>query len=143
MTEEKFNELEKKYQGLQGQIENLKNRITDLETMRNPDEIAGKVILIEEWIDALKTSISNLNIKLEAYVNSDKYIELFTDEEFKNLYMESGLVAKDVAKLIEKKFKNVDTSAPAISKIINGQIGSLELRSYLGKLFRYEIAKRQ
>ena len=143
MTEEKFNELEKKYQGLQGQIENLKNRITDLETMRNLDEIAGKVILIEEWIDALKTSISNLNIKLEAYVNSDKYIELFTDEEFKNLYMESGLVAKDVAKLIEKKFKNVDTSAPAISKIINGQIGSLELRSYLGKLFRYEIAKRQ
>ena len=143
MTEEKFNELEKKYQGLQGQIENLKNRITDLETMRNPDEIAGKVILIEEWIDALKTSISNLNIKLEAYVNSDKYIELFTDEEFKNLYMESGLVAKDVAKLIEKKFKNVDTSAPSISKIINGQIGSLELRSYLGKLFRYEIAKRQ
>jgi hypothetical protein len=143
MTEEKFNEMEKKYQGLQGQIENLKNRITDLETMRNPDEIAGKVILIEEWIDALKTSISNLNIKLEAYVNSNKYIELFTDEEFKNLYMESGLVAKDVAKLIEKKFKNVDTSAPAISKIINGQIGSLELRSYLGKLFRYEIAKRQ
>lgn len=143
MTEEKFNEMEKMYQGLQGQIENLKNRITDLETMRNPDEIAGKVILIEEWIDALKTSISNLNIKLEAYVNSNKYIELFTDEEFKNLYMESGLVAKDVAKLIEKKFKNVDTSAPAISKIINGQIGSLELRSYLGKLFRYEIAKRQ
>jgi regulator of replication initiation timing len=143
MTEEKFNEMEKKYQGLQGQIENLKNRITDLEIMRNPDEIAGKVILIEEWIDALKTSISNLNIKLEAYVNSNKYIELFTDEEFKNLYMESGLVAKDVAKLIEKKFKNVDTSAPAISKIINGQIGSLELRSYLGKLFRYEIAKRQ
>jgi hypothetical protein len=143
MTEEKFNEMEKKYQGLQGQIENLKNRITDLETMRNPDEIAGKVILIEEWIDALKTSISNLNIKLEAYVNSNKYIELFTDEEFKNLYIESGLVAKDVAQLIEKKFKNVDTSAPAISKIINGQIGSLELRSYLGKLFRYEIAKRQ
>lgn len=143
MTEEKFNEMEKNFQGLQGQIENLKNRITDLETMRNPDEIAGKVILIEEWIDALKTSISNLNIKLEAYVNSNKHIELFTDEEFKNLYMESGLVAKDVAKLIEKKFKNVDTSAPAISKIINGQIGSLELRSYLGKLFRYEIAKRQ
>ena len=57
--------------------------------------------------------------------------------------MESGFVAKDVAKLIERKFTNIDTSAPAISKIINGQIGSLELRSYLGKQFRYEIAKRK
>ena len=135
--------MEEEIKKLQGQIENLKNRVTDLETMRNPDEVVAKVCLIEEWIDALKTSISNLNIKLEAYVNSDKYIEIFTDEEFKKLYMESGFVAKDVAKLIEKKFKDVDTTPSSISRIINGERGSLELRSYLAKQFRYEIAKRQ
>ncbi|MBQ1392231.1 MAG: hypothetical protein IIY81_01575 [Lachnospiraceae bacterium] len=143
ITEADFNKLMQNVQGMQGQIENLKNRISDLETMRSPDEVVGKVVHLEEQQDELRTAISNTNIKLQAYLNDDKYIETFTNEEFKKMYMESGFVAKDVAKLIEMKFTNIDTSAPAISKIINGQIGSLELRSYLGKQFRYEIAKRK
>ena len=143
ITEADFNKLMQNVQGMQGQIENLKNRISDLETMRSPDEVVGKVVHLEEQQDELRTAISNTNIKLQAYLNDDKYIEVFTNEEFKKMYMESGFVAKDVAKLIERKFTNIDTSAPAISKIINGQIGSLELRSYLGKQFRYEIAKRK
>ncbi len=136
-------ELEQKVKKLEGKIDNLINRISDLETMRNPDEVVGKVALLEQYQDEIRTAVSETNIKLNAYLNDDKYIELFTDEELKKLYMESGFVAKDVAKIIERKFKNVDTSAPAISKIISGQIGSLELRSYLGKQFRYEIAKRK
>lgn len=143
ITEADFNKLMQNVQGMQGQIENLKNRISDLETMRSPDEVVGKVVHLEEQQDELRTAISNTNLKLQAYLNDDKYIEVFTNEEFKKMYMESGFVAKDVAKLIERKFTNIDTSAPAISKIINGQIGSLELRSYLGKQFRYEIAKRK
>lgn len=143
ITEADFNKLMQNVQGMQGQIENLKSRISDLETMRSPDEVVGKVVHLEEQQDELRTAISNTNLKLQAYLNDDKYIEVFTNEEFKKMYMESGFVAKDVAKLIERKFTNIDTSAPAISKIINGQIGSLELRSYLGKQFRYEIAKRK
>ena len=124
-------------------VQNLENQVKDLTTMRSPDEVIGRVGFIEQQLDSIRTAISELNIKLNSYVNDSKYIEVFTNEEFKNLYMESGFVAKDVAKIIEKKFKDVDTSAPAISKIINGQIGSLELRSYLGKQFRYEISKRK
>lgn len=124
------------------QIENLKNRVNDLETMRSPDEVVGKVLFIEQQLDDVRTAISETNIKLNAYLNDDKFIELFTDDEFKKLYMKSGFVAKDVAGLMKKKFPDLDNSAPAITKIINGQIGSLQLRSYLGKQFRYEIAKR-
>ena len=142
ITEADFNKLMQNVQGLQGQIENLKNRISDLETMRSPDEVVGKVCLLEEKVDEVVTSISDTNIKINAFLNIDKYVEVFSDEEFKKLYMESGFVAKDVAKLMQKKFPELDNSAPAITKIINGQIGSLELRSYLGKQFRYEIAKR-
>lgn len=127
---------------IEKQIENLKNRVNDLETMRSPDEVVGKVLLIEQQLDEVRTAISETNIKLNAYLNDDKFIELFTDDEFKKLYMESGFVAKDVAGLMKKKFPDLDNSAPAITKIINGQIGSLQLRSYLGKQFRYEIAKR-
>lgn len=127
---------------IEKQIENLKNRVNDLETMRSPDEVVGKVLFIEQQLDEVRTAISETNIKLNAYLNDDKFIELFTDDEFKKLYMESGFVAKDVAGLMKKKFPDLDNSAPAITKIINGQIGSLQLRSYLGKQFRYEIAKR-
>lgn len=135
--------MEERLKKLEGAVQNIINRVSDLETMRNPDEVIGKVSLLEQQIDEVRTAISDLNIKLNSFLNTDKFIEVFTDKEFKDLYMESGFVAKDVAKLIERRFKDLDTSAPAISKIINGQIGSVELRSYLGKQFRYEIAKRQ
>ena len=125
-------------------VQNLENQVKDLTTMRSPDEVIGRVGFIEQQLDSIRTAISELNIKLNSYVNDSKYIEVFTNEEFKNLYMESGFVAKDVAKLIQQKFKDFnDVSAPSISKIINGERGSLELRSYLGKQFRYEIAKRK
>lgn len=136
--------MEQRINKLELSMQNIINRVSDLETMRNPDEVVGKVGLLEQQIDEVRTSISDLSIKLNAYLNENKFIELFSDEEFKQLYMDSGLVAKDVAKLIEKKFgQEIDTSAPNISKIINGQRNNLELRSYLGKIFRYECQKRK
>ena len=98
--------MEELLKKLEAKTDNLVNRVNDLETMRNPDEVIGKVLILEQELDEIKTAISDLNIKLNAYVNTDKYIELFSDEEFKELYMNSGFVAKDVAKLIEKKFKD-------------------------------------
>ena len=129
---------------LEQKVNDLINRINDLETMRNPDEVVGKVCFLEQQIDEIRTSVADLNNKVNSFLNEDKFIEVFSDEEFKQLYMDSGLVAKDVAKLIERKFgEEIDTSAPNISKIINGQRNNLELRSYLGKLFRYECKKRK
>lgn len=136
--------MEERVKKLELAMQNIINRVSDLETMRNPDEVVGKVCLLEQQIDEIRTLISDVNIKLNAYLNEDKFIEVFTDEEFKELYMNSGLVAKDVSKLIEKKYgEEIDTSAPNISKIINGQRNNLELRSYLGKIFRYECSKRK
>lgn len=129
---------------LEQRLNDLTNRVNDLETMRNPDEVVGKVCLLEQQIDEIRTSVADLNNKVNSFLNEDKLLEVFSDEEFKQLYMDSGLVAKDVAKLIEKKFgEEIDTSAPNISKIINGQRNNLELRSYLGKIFRYECKKRK
>lgn len=136
--------MEERVKKLELAMQNIINRVNDLETMRNPDEVVGKVCLLEQQIDEIRTLISDVNIKLNAYLNEDKFIETFSDEEFKELYMNSGLVAKDVSKLIERKYgEEIDTSAPNISKIINGQRNNLELRSYLGKIFRYECQKRK
>lgn len=136
--------MEERINKLELAMQNVLNRLSDLETMRNPDEVVGKVCLLEQQIDEIRTLISDVNIKLNAYLKEDKFIEIFSDEEFKQLYMDSGLVAKDVSKLIEKKYgTEIDSSVSNVSKIINGQRNNLELRSYLGKIFRYECQKRK
>lgn len=136
--------MEERIKKLELAMQNVLNRVSDLETMRNPDEVVGKVCLLEQQIDEIRTLISDVNIKLNAYLKEDKFIEIFSDEEFKQLYMDSGLVAKDVSKLIEKKYgTEIDSSVSNVSKIINGQRNNLELRSYLGKIFRYECSKRK
>lgn len=133
-------------------IEQLENRINDIQfqlddvkNTRDPLRANQRIDLLEQKIEAFGVRIEELGQKLNAYAKDDKYIELFTDEEFKLLYNNSGLGAKDVASLMKanEKFKDMDCTPPTISKIINGERGSLELRSYLGKQFRFAITKRK
>ncbi len=134
-----------KIEQLEQRINDMQFQIDDLKTVRDPLRANQRIDLLQQQLSVFGVKIEELGQRLNSYVKEDKYIELFTDEEFKMLYNNSGLGAKEVASLIKanEKFKNVDTSAPAISKIVNGTIGSLELRSYLGKQFRFAITKRQ
>ena len=133
-------------------IEQLENRINDIQfqlddvkNTRDPLRANQRIDLFEQKIEAFGVRIEELGQKLNAFGKDDKYIELFTDDEFKLLYNNSGLGAKDVASLMKanEKFKDMDCTPPTISKIINGERGSLELRSYLGKQFRFAITKRK
>ena len=131
-------ELENKVKDIQFQVDDLKN-------VRDPLRANQRIDLLQQQLEQFGVKITELDKKLEAFGNEDKYIELFTDDEFKLMYQNSGLLAKDVAALIKKnnKFKDMDTSAPTISKIISGERGNIELRSYLGKQFRFAISQRQ
>ena len=133
-------------------IEQLENRINDIQfqlddvkNTRDPLRANQRIDLLEQKIEAFGVRIEELGQKLNAFGKDDKFIELFTDDEFKLLYNNSGLGAKDVASLMKanEKFKDMDCTPPTISKIINGERGSLELRSYLGKQFRFAITKRK
>lgn len=130
---------------LENRINDIQFQLDDVKNTRDPLRANQRIDLLEQKIEAFGVRIEELGQKLDAFGKDDKYIELFTDDEFKLLYNNSGLGAKDVASLIKanEKFKDLDTSAPTISKIINGERGSLELRSYLGKQFRFAITKRK
>lgn len=131
-------ELENKVKDIQFQLDDVKNT-------RDPLRANQRIDLLQQQLEQFGVKITELDKKIESFGNEDKYIETFTNEEFKDLYMNSGLLAKDVASLIKKndKFKDMDTSAPTISKIISGERGNIELRSYLGKQFRFAITQRQ
>lgn len=130
---------------LENRINDMQFQIDDLKTVRDPLRANQRIDLLQQQLSVFGVKIEELGQKLNSYAKDDKYIELFTDEEFKMLYNNSGLGAKEVASLIKanEKFKDMDTSAPRISQIISGERGSLELRSYLGKQFRFAITKRQ
>ena len=136
--QEELKRIENKIQDIQFQVDDLKN-------VRDPLRANQRIDLLQQQLEQFGVKITELDKKLEAFGNEDKYIELFTDDEFKLMYQNSGLLAKDVAALIKKnnKFKDMDTSAPTISKIISGERGNIELRSYLGKQFRFAFSQRQ
>lgn len=130
---------------LDQKIKDIQFQVDDLKNMREPLRATERINLLETQLSQLGIKIDEMNNRLNAYVKDDKYLEIFTPEEFKSLYQNSGLGAKDVAKLMQmnEKFKDLDSTPQTINKIVNSERGSLELRSYLGKQFRFAIAKRQ
>lgn len=131
-------QLENKLQDIQFQLDDVKNT-------RDPLRANQRIDLLEQKLETFNVKIEEMNKKIDSFGGDSKFIETFTDDEFKYLYNNSGLGAKDVASLIKAndKFKDMDTTPPTISKIISGERGSLELRSYLGKQFRFAITKRE
>ena len=57
--------MEERIKKLESAMQNVLNRVSDLETMRNPDEVVGKVCLLEQQIDEIRTLISDVNIKVK------------------------------------------------------------------------------
>ena len=137
--------MQEELKKLENKIQDLEFQVGDLRNVRDPLRANQRIDLLEQKLETFGVKIEELGQKLNAFAKEDKYIELFTDEEFKMLYNNSGLGAKDVANLIKAndKFKDLDTSAPAISKVVNGTYGSIYLRSYLAKQFRFAISKRE
>ena len=137
--------LDEEIRVLKGQITNLENRLSEIETIRDPQRANVRIDAMIAEQESQHTLIEELSNKMNAFVKDDKFIELFTDEEFRMLYDNSGLNSKDVATIIHNNptFKDQDVSAPAISKIINSIVKDVHLRSFLGRYFRYELIKKQ
>ena len=137
--------LEEEIKILKGQIANLENRLSEIETIRDPQRANVRIDAMIAEQEAQHSLIEELSNKMNALVKDDKFIELFTDEELRTLYDNSGLNSKDVATIIHNNptFKDQDVSAPAISKIINSIVKDVHLRSFLGRYFRYELIKKQ
>ena len=72
----------------------------------------------------------------------DKFIEVFTNEEIRKFYRESGLSTQDVKLFIEKNItKGEKVSTQTVFRYENGEIENLKIRSVIGKYFRSEYCK--
>ena len=130
---------------LENKIQNLQFQLDDLKTVRDPLRANERIDLMQQQLSVFGEKIAYLGQKIDSFINEDKFLELFSDEEFKLMYQNSGLGTKDIAQLMKanEKFKDLDSTPQSINQIVNGKRGSLELRSYLGKQFRFAISKGQ
>ena len=88
--------LDEELRVLKGQIANLENRLSEIETIRDPQRANVRIDAMIAEQEAQHSLIEELSNKMNAFVKDDKFIELFTDEEFRTLYDNSGLNSKDV-----------------------------------------------
>lgn len=134
-----------KIEELENQIKNIQFQLDDVKNVRDPLRANQRIDLLEQRLEDFGVRLTEFDKKIDSFGSDSKFIETFTDDEFRYLYNNSGLGAKDVANLIKAndKFKDLDTTPPTISKIISGERGTIELRSYLGKQFRFAISKRE
>ena len=137
--------MSEEIKALENRINDMQFQIDDLKNVRDPLRANQRIDLMQSQLSEFGQKVDELNNRLNAYIKDDKYLEVFTPEEFKELYQQSGLGAKDIANLMQmnEKFKDLDSAPQTINKIVNSERGSLELRSYLGKQFRFAITKRQ
>ena len=86
-------------------------------------------------VDKLNSQVSELNQRIKSF-EGGKFIETFTDEEIKQLYLESGLGSQDVKEFI-KKINGEELTDASISRYVNAKIEDVNLRCTLGRFFRY------
>lgn len=119
----------------------LSSRLIDVENYRNPQNIQNKVQFQFQLIEEMSNTMSQIMQKLKMLDFDERFIELFTDDDIKAYYMNSGLTASDVKKFVDKA-EGKDISMPTISLYVNAKIADLQLRSILGNYFKHEAIKK-
>jgi len=128
---------------LEIEVKNLRDRVQELETIKAPNNLMGRIDNLNYRFDELQTTLTELIVKLKSYIDEDKFLELFPDETIKEFYMRSGLTANYVQEFLKKILTGEDgeVSLATVSKYINGESNNLVVRSKLGKFLRAECAK--
>ena len=91
-------QIENKLQDIQFQLDDVKNT-------RDPLRANQRIDLLEQKLETFNVKIEEMNKKIDSFGSDDKFIETFTEEEFKKLYQNSGLGAKDIANLMKANEK--------------------------------------
>jgi len=123
-------------------IKDLESRVIELEMIKNPSNVVGQIQGLFDSMETLTKGITDIKTKILSYDLDERYLEIFTNEDLKTLYNNSGRGAIDVKIFIQKYIYNgEDVSLSTVSRYVNGEIEDLQIRSKLGKYFRNAALK--
>jgi len=144
-TQAQIQRIAKKLSGLEDisdavTLKDVDKKLDAILTRRDPMYITQKVEGCYSVMRKLEQKYNEILIKLNSYALEDKYAELFTDDEIKEFYMQSGLTQQQVKEFIVKRILDKeDITMQAVSLYCTGQIKDLLVRSKIGKYFRREM----
>lgn len=130
------NELEKSYRKLDNSIKDIINRIYELESQRTADSVWGKIDYAFNEIDVLTTKIDKIMQKINTINFDDKYIEVFSDEDLKSYYAQSGFSLPQIKEFVEKYITKEPIDERTAYRYANGEMKDLRCRSKIGKFLR-------
>jgi hypothetical protein len=119
----------------------MDSRLQEVENYRSPTTIQNKITQQIGLIEEMSNQLSGVMQRFRALEFDDRFLVLYTDEDFKEWYTKSGLIAQDVKKYLDSIEKK-DISLATVSLILSGKIQDLKTRSLLGNLFKREALKK-
>lgn len=82
-------------------IGDLENQLKDIQNQRDSSSIQARLNQLQGMIEVLSNKITDLEGLLDKMLTEDCYIETFTTEEIADLYSRSGLTMNDVKAFLE------------------------------------------
>ena len=130
---------------LESNLADLLRRFNTLETQKDPLYVTRKVEACYGEMNRLNRTNSEIMNALKSYGLDDKWAELFTDEQIKALYMQSGLTQAEVKQFILKNIlqdsEKEDLTQQMVSQYCNGNVSNILARSRIGQYFRRSMIK--
>lgn len=120
---------------LKNRLKDISSQIDEVRNYKDPFSTQGKIENLYNHINNIELSLHKIIQKLNAINLDERFIEIFTDEQLKELFIQSGLSNGDVKKYIDKE-EGKDLSAPQVSRYVNGEVTDLMMRSKLGRFFK-------
>lgn len=136
-------ELIKTVKLLNSKLIDLDSRICEVEGIKNPLTLEGRLASIFGQIEELTDKVAIVMRKMSAYDFDERFLEIFTDEEINAFYEKSGLTMHEVKNFISNKYFNGEkVSIQTASNYVNGKVTDLKTRSSLGKYLRHYVAQK-
>ena len=136
---EEIKELEKRVKKLEEQFKSQYEVMQEaVMTARNPMGMYSRFERFESSIDQIIKTITKINADMLSLMTSAKYVELFSNEELKNYYMNTDKTLKELEMLLRTHFPDYAFTTTNIQKYVNGDCPDVHIRSFLGKYLRNE-----
>jgi hypothetical protein len=139
MDDKDFEKLKERVKALEARQQNQYEVMQEATmTARNPMGMLSRFERFETDIDKIIKSITKVNSDMFSLMTSSKYVELFTNEQIRNFYLNTNKTYKEIEMLLKTHFPESIFSATTVQNYINGNCPDVHIRSFLGKYLRNE-----
>jgi hypothetical protein len=134
-----YKELERRVKNLEAKQQTLYESTQEaVMTARNPMGMVSRFERFETLIEQINKTQAKINADLVSLMSSSKYVELFSNEEIRNYYMNTDKTVAEIEYLIKQHFPESTFTTVTIQNYVNGNCPDVHIRSFLGKYLRNE-----